>query len=70
MAPEVLRREDYDTKADIWSLGILMYTLLTGGDYPFTGENKGQILNKITYSGQYLIDSRLNLSSQCLDFLS
>lgn len=40
MAPEVIHRFEYDTKADIWSLGILMYSLLTGGDYPFTGESK------------------------------
>jgi len=70
MAPEVLRREDYNTKADIWSLGILMFTLLTGGDYPFTGENKSSILNKIKYGGQYMIDSRLNLSAKCMDFLT
>ncbi|CDW81970.1 UNKNOWN [Stylonychia lemnae] len=70
MAPEVLQRFEYDTKADIWSLGILMYSLLTGGDYPFTGESKAQILKKIQYHSQYLIDSRLNLSDQCLDFLS
>lgn len=29
MAPEVLR-EDYDTRADIWSLGVCEYALLTG----------------------------------------
>ena len=40
MAPEVMKRQPYDTKADIWSLGITMYNILTGGSYPFTAETK------------------------------
>ena len=30
MAPEVLKNEPYSTKADIWSLGICTFMLLTG----------------------------------------
>jgi len=33
MAPEVIRGEPYDEKADIWSLGCLMYELLTGAPF-------------------------------------
>lgn len=29
-APEVLKRQGYDEACDIWSLGILLYTLLAG----------------------------------------
>ena len=34
MCPEIYKRERYDTKVDIWSLGVIIYTL-TCGKPPF-----------------------------------
>jgi serine/threonine-protein kinase ULK/ATG1 len=34
MAPEILKRKQYNEKCDIWSLGIIIYKMLFG-DYPF-----------------------------------
>jgi len=34
MAPEVLASTPYDSKADMWSLGVIMYELITL-DKPF-----------------------------------
>lgn len=36
MAPECLRGDFYDHRADVWSLGCLYYEMLTGFA-PFTG---------------------------------
>ena len=34
MAPEILKRKQYNQKCDIWSLGIIIYRMLFG-EYPF-----------------------------------
>jgi serine/threonine protein kinase len=38
MAPEVLTQQPYSTESDIWSLGGLLYQLLTN-DVPFFATN-------------------------------
>ena len=39
MAPEIMNGRPYTYKADIWSIGVLIFLLLTGG-YPFIAANK------------------------------
>jgi len=48
MAPEIFEndRKGYSFEVDIWSVGIIMYQLLTG-KLPFNGENKDVIKNNI-----------------------
>lgn len=45
MAPEVLV-ENYGSKADIWSLGVLLYTLVSGY-LPFQGTNNREVFQRI-----------------------
>lgn len=48
MPPEIVLKRDYDgIKADIWSLGILLYTLLCGM-FPFRATNEKELYSKIT----------------------
>lgn len=46
MAPEQAKGDEADHKADIWSLGILMYEMLTG-QQPFRGEHEQAIIYSI-----------------------
>ncbi|KAM6581974.1 hypothetical protein CsatB_008976 [Cannabis sativa] len=46
MAPEIVQGRDHDKAADWWSVGILLFEMLTGQP-PFTGGNKYKIHQKI-----------------------
>ena len=45
-APEVLKKEPYSEKSDLWSLGILIYCLCFK-EYPFQGKNDKEVLASI-----------------------
>ncbi len=46
IAPEVLRGQ-YSSKCDVWSLGVILYILLSGTP-PFNGPNDAAIMKAIT----------------------
>ncbi|EPZ32762.1 Protein kinase, catalytic domain-containing protein [Rozella allomycis CSF55] len=79
MAPEILRYDKYDASADLWSVGVLSFELVTGKP-PFRAQNHIQLLKKIeaceeidfpasasfkNRAGVYKID----LSFECRDFI-
>lgn len=51
VAPEILEGKAYDTQADMWSLGVIVYILL-GGYPPFIEQNQRELFRKIR-KGQY-----------------
>jgi serine/threonine-protein kinase ULK/ATG1 len=46
MAPEILRYERYDAKADLWSVGTVLYEMISGKP-PFRARNHVELLRKI-----------------------
>ena len=68
MAPEIVVGCLYNYKVDVWSVGTLLFHLLTGM-YPFKGKNieelKGNLLK-----GAYKIPQDVQVSVECLDFLN
>ncbi|KAJ3351588.1 Serine/threonine-protein kinase [Allomyces javanicus] len=46
MAPEILRYEKYDQKADLWSVGVILYELWFGR-VPYRAQNHIELLRKI-----------------------
>lgn len=46
MAPEQIRGETVDHRADIWSIGVLLYTMVTGV-HPFHGEHPQAVMYAI-----------------------
>jgi calcium/calmodulin-dependent protein kinase I len=51
VAPEILEGVPYDQKADMWSIGVIVYILL-GGYPPFIEQNQRDLFRKIR-KGQY-----------------
>ncbi|MED6119275.1 hypothetical protein PIB30_010199 [Stylosanthes scabra] len=60
MAPEVLQFQKYDSKADMWSIGAILFELLNGYP-PFNGRNNVQML--ISAVEEYQILYRLAIFS-------
>ena len=46
MAPEILKGEPYTSKADIWSLGVILYEMLYGF-CPYQSNSIAQLINTI-----------------------
>ena len=69
MAPEILSYQKYDAKADLWSVGTILYELLVGRP-PFTGANPMQLLKNIERSDAKIPGKiAAALSPECVSIL-
>ncbi|EPS61185.1 hypothetical protein M569_13618 [Genlisea aurea] len=67
MAPEIMQLQKYDAKADLWSVGAILFQLVTGKP-PFTGSNQIQLLQNIVNSTELRFPPGVKvLSPECVD---
>lgn len=70
MAPEIIKKQKYNEKVDIWSSGIIMYMLLTGRN-PFPGKSKEEVKQMIvTKELDFNKSYFMKISAECKDFLT
>ena len=68
MAPEILNKKNYTSKGEIWSLGVLLYQMLTG-EYPFMANSKDE-LKQMLLQGTINLPSNRHLSLDSLDLIN
>jgi len=69
MAPEILTLKPYDSRVDLWSVGVILYQMLAGKP-PFVCSSPFALLQMhknepVKYPPKYFA----NISSQCMDLL-
>ena len=67
MAPEILKYKKYDSKVDLWSMGIILFEMLTSKP-PFIGINHIDLIRVID-STELTIPNDIKISNYCFDLL-
>lgn len=69
MAPEILRFEKYDAKADLWSVGAVLFEMMTAKP-PFRASNHVELLRKIEQGDDFIrFPKDVKISPQMKDII-
>lgn len=69
MAPEIFLSDQYTAKADLWSIGVILYEAIFGRA-PFSSETLEQLVVKIKEDVPVVIPASNKLSVDCRDLLT
>lgn len=72
VAPEVLTRKPYNKQIDIWSMGVILYFLISGGKLPFSDENNDEekIAKKIVLMDPTFPEESFNNKKSLIKFIN
>ncbi|BFF92022.1 serine/threonine-protein kinase ULK3 [Drosophila madeirensis] len=68
MAPEIVRKHQYDAKADLWSIGVILYECLFG-KAPYSSRTIEELLLKIRNAEPITLPPNAHISNECHDLL-
>ena len=72
LSPEMCNNAPYDSKSDVWAIGVIAYELLSLGSYPFTAHNSAALIMRILRGGyepppaHYPLELRERVVAACL----
>ena len=68
MAPEIIFKQKYDAKADLWSIGVILYECLFG-KAPYSSKTLQELLDKVTSLQPIQMPLNSKVSKECEDLL-
>lgn len=69
MAPEILKKERYDSKVDVWAAGVVIFFMITGSQ-PFNGTTPAKVFADVVHKPLTFVGAEwLQISNNAKDFL-
>nr|XP_050855469.1 serine/threonine-protein kinase nekl-2-like [Vespula vulgaris] len=62
MAPEMLSNQPYDLKSDVWSMGVILYELVTK-QLPFSASDLAEITRMVCYEKPKPFEQNISIST-------
>lgn len=69
MAPEIIINRKYDARADLYSIGVILYECLFG-HAPYSSKTIDELLEKIKNRRKIELPSNVKISNECEDLLT